>query len=100
VKIDVEGYELEVLLGLSQAIPALSFEYLPEATAAAVECIEALEQLGRYEYNHSRGESHVLSNSTWIDAVQMRAALSSPSMTSGTRLSTNTSGSSFAVPGI
>jgi len=82
VKIDVEGYESEVLLGLSQAIPALSFEYLPEATDAAVECIDVLERLGRYEYNYSRGESHVLANRQWIDGTQMHAALAGPLMQS------------------
>lgn len=33
IKIDVEGYELEVMNGLNQKVPLLSFEYItPELT--------------------------------------------------------------------
>ena len=41
-KIDVEGYELEVLKGLSQPVPALSFEYIPAVTDLAADCVERL----------------------------------------------------------
>jgi FkbM family methyltransferase len=60
VKIDVEGYELEVLLGLSQALPALSFEFLPAVRDIALGCIDRLEALagpGRYRYAVSLGET-------------------------------------------
>ena len=60
VKIDVEGYELEVLLGLSQALPALSFEFVPALGDVALGCIDRLEALagpGRYRYAVSLGES-------------------------------------------
>jgi FkbM family methyltransferase len=59
VKIDVEGYELEVLMGLSQPLPALSFEFLPAVRDVASGCIERLELLagaGRYRYAVSLGE--------------------------------------------
>ena len=59
VKIDVEGYELEALMGLSQPLPALSFEFLPALRALAVGCITRLEALagaGRYRYAVSLGE--------------------------------------------
>jgi len=69
-KIDVEGFEAEVLLGLSHRLPALSFEYVHVARDAAIACVEALERLDRYEYNHSRGESHVLAAPAWLDARQ------------------------------
>ena len=35
IKIDVEGYEFEVLSGLSRPVRALSFEFVPEYLAAA-----------------------------------------------------------------
>ncbi|QHE86184.1 FkbM family methyltransferase [Hydrogenophaga sp. BPS33] len=59
VKIDVEGFELEVLRGLSQPLPALSFEFLPAVRDVALGCIDRLEWLagpGRYRYAVSIGE--------------------------------------------
>lgn len=59
VKIDVEGFELEVLMGLSQALPALSFEFVPAVRDVALGCIDRLEALagpGRYRYAVSLGE--------------------------------------------
>lgn len=59
VKIDVEGFELEVLRGLSQPLPALSFEFLPAVRDVALGCIDRLEMLagpGRYRYAVSIGE--------------------------------------------
>ncbi|MET0634857.1 MAG: FkbM family methyltransferase [Chitinophagaceae bacterium] len=57
-KIDVEGYELQVLKGLSEAIPLLSLEYtVPEQTSRLEECIRILHKLDRdYVYNYSMGE--------------------------------------------
>lgn len=74
-KIDVEGFELEVLRGLSQPVTALSFEYIPAAMAVAVGCIERLEQLGRYEFNYSPGERHELQAPSWLTAAEMKAVL-------------------------
>jgi FkbM family methyltransferase len=74
-KIDVEGYELEVLRGLSAPLPQLSFEYMtatPEATKA---CIERLESLDVYRYNWSLGESHRLAGTRWLNAEELAAAL-------------------------
>jgi FkbM family methyltransferase len=72
VKIDVEGYEAEVLRGLETALPALSFEYLPWVRHVADECVERLESLGRYRYNWSVGESHRLAMADWRDAATIR----------------------------
>ncbi len=70
-KIDVEGAELDVLCGLSQPLKALSFEYIPAATDAAVACVDRLGELGRYEYNWSPGELPRLRSSVWLDPAQM-----------------------------
>jgi len=72
VKIDVEGFEAEVLAGLEVAVPFLSFEYLPAARATALACIDRLEQLGVYRYNSSSGESHRLGMEKWVDADAAR----------------------------
>jgi FkbM family methyltransferase len=70
-KIDVEGFEYNVLMGLSQAVPQLSFEYTPERIQPALDCIDYLAKLGRYEYNYSSEESMVLANSEWLSAIDI-----------------------------
>lgn len=66
-KIDVEGYELEVLRGLSRPLRALSFEYIPAAPTTILGCIERLHQIGVYEFNWSVGEQHRWQASQWVD---------------------------------
>jgi len=56
VKIDVEGFEAEVLAGLGSAIPALSVEFTPEHTGAAEKCARLLAKLGDYECRHCFGD--------------------------------------------
>jgi FkbM family methyltransferase len=75
VKIDVEGYEAEVLAGLETPVRALSFEYLPATRQVALDCIDRLSTLGHYRYNWSTGESHALAGRRWLDAAGMRAVL-------------------------
>jgi FkbM family methyltransferase len=55
-KIDVEGYEADVLRGLSQPIPALSFEYVPAAVDVARRAAGLLAHLGHYRFNLTIGE--------------------------------------------
>lgn len=74
-KIDVEGSELAVLQGLSRPLPLLSFEYIPAAKADAAACIACLEELGRYEFNWSRGESQQLRDEYWITPEEMTVRL-------------------------
>ncbi len=78
-KIDVEGYELAVLQGLSQPIPALSFEVAlaggADALADAIACLDRLCELGTYRFNWSPGESHRLARSMWLNRAEMVAFL-------------------------
>lgn len=71
-KIDVEGFELEVLRGLSTPIPAISFEYIPAVLDVALGCIDRLQALGDYRFNHAPGESHNLQTDRWLTADEMR----------------------------
>jgi FkbM family methyltransferase len=70
-KIDVEGYEAEVLRGLSQPIPALSFEYLPAACDVARRAAGLLAALGPYRFNATIGERRRFAWEQWraIDAL-------------------------------
>lgn len=75
VKIDVEGFEPQVLQGLSEAVPALSFEFLPAALDGALECISRLQELGTYEFNFSLTEQMSLELSSWSGAAELRSKL-------------------------
>jgi FkbM family methyltransferase len=65
IKIDVEGYESEVLAGLESPVPALSIEWVPEFPENARGCVDRLSQLGDYEYNLSWGETMRFSRAIW-----------------------------------
>jgi len=72
MKIDVEGYESEVLAGLSQPVPALSIEWTPELPENTLACIEKLESFGAYEYQVSWAETMRFSARGWRDASSIR----------------------------
>ncbi|WP_028672600.1 FkbM family methyltransferase [Saccharospirillum impatiens] len=82
-KIDVEGFELAVLQGLSRPIAALSFEYIPASIGTALGCIERLEALSHYEYNLAPGETHRLSFERWLAPGEMARVLESTREGSG-----------------
>jgi FkbM family methyltransferase len=57
IKIDVEGYEAQVLSGLSRAVPFLSFEFTPELMDESEKCVARLDQISDgYLYNYCLGE--------------------------------------------
>jgi len=60
IKLDVEGFEAEALGGLSQAVPALSFEFTTIQRAVALACIERCAALGYTQFNAALGESQSL----------------------------------------
>jgi len=76
IKIDVEGYEHEVLLGLSRAVRALSFEFVPEYLAFAYKCVEHLSLLGCVQFNYSLGESMELALPGWVPSWDIKRELS------------------------
>ncbi len=74
-KIDVENYEVEVLAGLSQAIPCLSFEYYQSTIPNALQCIDLLSHLGNYEFNWTVGADFKFHQTHWENAKTMKALL-------------------------
>ncbi len=74
-KIDVEGFEVEVLNGLSRPLRAMSFEYLPAAHVQALAALKRVEQLGEYEYNYSAIETMQWASPRWLDAAGLGALL-------------------------
>lgn len=69
-KIDVEGFELEVLRGLTRPLAALSFEYIGAARTLAVACVMRLSELGEYTFNWSHGEQHRWQSPRWLTAAE------------------------------
>lgn len=74
-KIDVEGYELAVLRGLSQPLAGISFEYVPATKALALDCMARLQTLGNYVYNWSVGEQHRWQSKHWRTAAELCAMI-------------------------
>lgn len=70
-KIDVEGFEVEVLRGLSRPLRALSYEYLPPAHDAALQALERVERLGPYVYNYSPIETMRYASGRWLSAQEL-----------------------------
>src|SRR5690606_6936405 len=75
VKIDVEGFEAEVLAGLSRPVPWVAFEYLPAALAPAEAAVARLTALGRYRFNLVTGEATRFALPGWLDAAAIGPAL-------------------------
>ena len=75
-KIDVEGWELHVLSGLSQPIPLVSFEYHQEddQMQKAFACLDRLSSLGSIEINITPAETTIFGLSEWLDATAFKAA--------------------------
>lgn len=76
IKIDVEGYEMNVLSGLSTAVPYLSFEFTPELPDETARCVERLNEISdAYRYNYCLGEDlnfameHHVERATFITEV-------------------------------
>ncbi len=65
-KIDVEGFEKNVLAGLTKKIPVVSFEFTMEFFDDAIACMELLKRNGPISVNYSLGESMKFSNGSFI----------------------------------
>ncbi len=70
-KVDVEGFEYEVLRGLSQPVGMVSLEYTVGITEPAVNCIRHLANLGMTEFNYSEGESMDWAMPNWVGAEKI-----------------------------
>lgn len=74
-KIDVEGFEYQVLQGLSQPVKVISFEFTPEFKDATFKCIKRLDNLGKAVFNFAVGEVMALVLDKWMTAGEMTAYL-------------------------
>jgi len=83
IKIDVEGYELEVLKGLHSPVDMISFEYfVPEQLVRATDCIKRINEInGNIECNYSVGESMKFELQDWITYENMLEHIKQPGFT-------------------
>lgn len=72
VKIDVEGFEPDVLAGLTRPIELVSVEYLPGLPKVSRTVIDMLGALGSYEFNVVRGERARFEWADWRGADDIR----------------------------
>lgn len=73
-KIDVEGWELEVLRGLTTTIPLLSIEFhlADRDVASTLSCLERLSAFGASHVNLSAAESSNLHFPEWMSLEEFR----------------------------
>lgn len=72
IKIDVEGYELQVVSGLTQPVKALSLEFVPEYLDSTFRAVAHLASLGDIRLNYSVGESMALAQQEWLAPDEMQ----------------------------
>ncbi len=73
IKIDVEGFEYEALLGLSRTVNAMSFEFTTIQRDVALACVERCVALGFEHFNAALGESQTLVHSDWVASADIAA---------------------------
>ena len=78
-KIDVEGFEHQVLQGLSQPIPYLSFEFTIEFIDNAKKSIQHLVSLGYSLFNFTQEDQSKLAISEWVGEAQLFYSIESKS---------------------
>ena len=67
-KVDVEGFEYQVLQGLSYPVKVLCFEFTKEFVDDAGLCMQYLSSIGRVQFNYTLGENMSLALTRWTDS--------------------------------
>jgi FkbM family methyltransferase len=75
IKIDVEGFEADVLAGLTRTVPALSFEFTTIQREVALVCLDHCVALGLDRFDAALGESQTMAHRVRVDAAAMRGWL-------------------------
>jgi FkbM family methyltransferase len=69
IKIDIEGFEEEALMGLTQPVAALSFEFTTIQRDVARACVGRCVALGMTQFNAAIGESQQLGDWRAAEAI-------------------------------
>lgn len=75
-KIDVEGFEIRVLRGLTQPVDVLSFEFAKEFMENARTAVSYLNGIGMNEFSVALGENDFFSVDGWVDGHLLVDAIS------------------------
>ncbi len=76
IKIDVEGFEYQVIRGLSRPVHTISLEFTPEFIESTFKCIVYLQRLGEVRLNYSLGETENMALGNWVRPAEMIQILS------------------------
>lgn len=75
-KIDVEGFEYEVLVKLEKPIPIIAFEFHLDNFTITLDCLRHLDRITNqnrcYLYNFSFMETTTLDHENWIDSQTVK----------------------------
>jgi FkbM family methyltransferase len=75
LKIDVEGYEMEVLKGLNHPVNFISFEItLPEMKRSAIDCVNEVDRIGNYLFVIPN-KNKFMDITTWYSKTEIIAQL-------------------------
>lgn len=69
IKIDVEGYEREVIKGLTKSVAAISYEF--HSISWAKDVADYIMQLGPYEFNYDLGDRMELMAPGWLSTKDL-----------------------------
>lgn len=81
IKIDVEGYENEVLKGLTRPVPALSIEYtLPELKEELIYCFNEIDRIynSNFYFNYAPGEELVYGYENYRHSSELNIMFEDP----------------------
>lgn len=80
IKIDVEGFELKVIQGLTQKVDLLSFEWSEELIDVLQGCLTHLQNLGFTEFFMQDTDSYTFRPTTWntIQEIQEKISTLNP----------------------
>jgi FkbM family methyltransferase len=78
IKIDVEGYELNVLNGLTNQIDFISIEFTPELCQTSIDSINYIEKInGECIYNYGYREDLVFKFDKWLTKKELLTYITS-----------------------
>jgi FkbM family methyltransferase len=77
IKIDVEGFEAEVVHGLTKPVEMLSLEFSTDTRVTLIDALSHLNKLGNYLFQFSQEESFLLDLAGWVTLVELEKQLNS-----------------------